>query len=178
MLPQIAQENITHSVYGVIKWGALTRRYKKASPYIFNYHCRRIRLGGLKLWALNRAGIPLYLRRGWQSLLHSKEGTATHLNSPLSEYYSLGHWGNTMRLCYKELQRGKIPHCPLPQDQIRRLEVLGFEWSRRWKWIVIEFSHVVYTQLFSLADVAIASYLLYVPQYFKGVNLSRWPNVI
>jgi len=31
---------------------------------------------------------------------------------------------------------------------------------------------------FSLADVAIASYLLYVPQFFKGVDLSRWPNVV
>jgi glutathione S-transferase len=31
---------------------------------------------------------------------------------------------------------------------------------------------------FSLADVAIASYLLYVPQFFQGINLSRWPNVV
>ncbi|VEU33394.1 unnamed protein product [Pseudo-nitzschia multistriata] len=31
---------------------------------------------------------------------------------------------------------------------------------------------------FSLADVAVASYLLYVPQFFQGVSLSRWPNVV
>lgn len=31
---------------------------------------------------------------------------------------------------------------------------------------------------FSLADVAVASYLLYVPQFFKGIDLSRWPNVV
>ena len=31
---------------------------------------------------------------------------------------------------------------------------------------------------FSLADVAVASYLLYVPQFFQGVDLSRWPNVV
>jgi glutathione S-transferase/alpha,alpha-trehalase len=31
---------------------------------------------------------------------------------------------------------------------------------------------------FSLADVAVASYLLYVPQFFRGVDLSRWPNVV
>lgn len=31
---------------------------------------------------------------------------------------------------------------------------------------------------FSMADVAVASYLLYVPQFFQGVDLSRWPNVV
>ena len=31
---------------------------------------------------------------------------------------------------------------------------------------------------FSLADVAVASYLLYVPQFFQGVNLARWPHVV
>lgn len=31
---------------------------------------------------------------------------------------------------------------------------------------------------FSLADVAVASYLLYVPQFFQGIDLSRWPNVV
>ena len=31
---------------------------------------------------------------------------------------------------------------------------------------------------FSLADVAVASYLLYVPQFFQGTDLSRWPNVV
>jgi glutathione S-transferase/alpha,alpha-trehalase len=31
---------------------------------------------------------------------------------------------------------------------------------------------------FSLADVAVASYLLYVPQFFRGVDLSRWPSVV
>lgn len=31
---------------------------------------------------------------------------------------------------------------------------------------------------FSLADVAVASYLLYVPQFFRDIDLSRWPNVV
>lgn len=31
---------------------------------------------------------------------------------------------------------------------------------------------------FSLADVAVASYLLYVPQFFRDIDLSRWPNVM
>ena len=31
---------------------------------------------------------------------------------------------------------------------------------------------------FSLADVAVGSYLLYVPQFFQGIDLGRWPNVV
>uniref|UniRef100_A0A7S1FRE3 Glutathione transferase n=1 Tax=Corethron hystrix TaxID=216773 RepID=A0A7S1FRE3_9STRA len=31
---------------------------------------------------------------------------------------------------------------------------------------------------FSLADVAVAAYLLYVPQFFRGIDLGRWPNVV
>jgi glutathione S-transferase len=31
---------------------------------------------------------------------------------------------------------------------------------------------------FSLADVAVASYFLYVLQFFPGTDLSRWPNVV
>jgi len=30
---------------------------------------------------------------------------------------------------------------------------------------------------FSVADVAIGAYLLYVPQFFPSVNLMKWPNV-
>lgn len=31
---------------------------------------------------------------------------------------------------------------------------------------------------FTIADVAVASYLLYVPQFFQDIDLSRWPNVV
>jgi glutathione S-transferase/alpha,alpha-trehalase len=31
---------------------------------------------------------------------------------------------------------------------------------------------------FSLADVAVASYLLYVLQFFPGTDVSRWPNIV
>ncbi|CAL6376096.1 unnamed protein product [Bathycoccus prasinos] len=30
---------------------------------------------------------------------------------------------------------------------------------------------------FGVADVAVAAYLLYVPQFFQGVSFKRWPNV-
>ena len=32
--------------------------------------------------------------------------------------------------------------------------------------------------VFTVADVAIASYFLYVLQFFPGIDLSRWPNVV
>lgn len=31
---------------------------------------------------------------------------------------------------------------------------------------------------FSMADVAVASYLLYVPQFFQGIDLTRYPNIV
>ena len=31
---------------------------------------------------------------------------------------------------------------------------------------------------FTIADVAVASYLLYVPQFFRDVDLSRWPHLV
>jgi glutathione S-transferase len=31
---------------------------------------------------------------------------------------------------------------------------------------------------FTLADVAVASYLLYVLQFFPGTDLSRWPHMV
>jgi len=57
-----------------------------------------------------------------------------HCNTPRysqSEYKSLGQWCSQMRSCYKYIQKGKTPARPLSQDQIVRLEALGFEWSRR-----------------------------------------------
>lgn len=32
--------------------------------------------------------------------------------------------------------------------------------------------------VFTIADVAVASYVAYVLQFFPGVDLSRWPNVV
>jgi hypothetical protein len=59
-----------------------------------------------------------------------------HCNPPYSsssEYKSLGQWCNHVRCCYKQIQEGKTPNRPLSQDQIGRLEALGFEWDRKQK---------------------------------------------
>jgi glutathione S-transferase len=32
--------------------------------------------------------------------------------------------------------------------------------------------------IFTVGDVAVASYIAYVLQFFPGVDLSRWPNVV
>ena len=47
-----------------------------------------------------------------------------------SEYYSLGQWFTLMRGCYKQIQEGETPSCPLLQNQVERLEATGLEWSR------------------------------------------------
>ena len=42
---------------------------------------------------------------------------------------SLGQWCNTMRSAYKKIQQGQKPKKNLTQDQIERLEEIGFKWK-------------------------------------------------
>ena len=60
---------------------------------------------------------------------------AKHRNCNVHKHHSgeskaLGKWCRYMRSSYKKIQEGKTPQSPLSQDQIGRLEALGFEWSR------------------------------------------------
>ena len=59
----------------------------------------------------------------------AKHGHCYVPTSPSSKYYSLGEWCGKMRGAYKNIQQGKTPSIVLWQDQIDRLEALGFEWS-------------------------------------------------
>ena len=54
-----------------------------------------------------------------------------HCNVPKSYSAdpSLGHWSNIMRCTYKRIQRGLTPDNKLSQDQIKRLEQIGFQLS-------------------------------------------------
>ena len=61
----------------------------------------------------------------------AKYGNCKAPKTPSSQYYSLGHWCSEMRSNYKMIQEGKTPHRPLSQDQIRKLEALGFEWRKK-----------------------------------------------
>jgi hypothetical protein len=42
---------------------------------------------------------------------------------------SLGGWRNAMRCAYKKIQQGQTPKRNLTQDEIERLEVIGFKWK-------------------------------------------------
>ena len=42
---------------------------------------------------------------------------------------SLGHWCGTTRYAYNKVQRGQTPRRDLTQDQIERLEKIGFKWT-------------------------------------------------
>jgi len=42
---------------------------------------------------------------------------------------SLGKWCNEIRYCYKKIQQGQTPRRKFTQDQIQRLEEIGFKWK-------------------------------------------------
>jgi len=79
-------------------------------------------------------------------------------------------WANASLdpICFLETPEGKVYDTGLKKPN-RRIDTLESLLSDR------EF---LVDGGFSLADVAVASYLLYVPQFFSGIDLSRWPNVV
>jgi len=60
----------------------------------------------------------------------AKYGHCNVRETPSSEYKSLSQWCSQMRVAYKKLQEGKTTARSLSQDQIVRLEALGFKWIR------------------------------------------------
>merc|ERR1719491_1023117 len=79
-------------------------------------------------------------------------------------------WANASLdpICFLETPDGKVYDTGLKKPN-RRIDVLD---------TILSESEYLLPSGFSLADVAVASYLLYVPQFFGGVDLSRWPNVV
>ena len=79
-------------------------------------------------------------------------------------------WANASLdpICFLETPEGKVYDTGLKKEnrRIRRLD----EILSKQEWLV--------DGGFSTADVAVAAYLLYVPQFFQGIDLSRWPNVV
>lgn len=78
-------------------------------------------------------------------------------------------WANASLdpICFLETPDGKVYDTGLKKPN-KRLSQLDQMLSKR-KYLLGE--------TFSLADVAVASYLLYVLQFFPGVDLSPWPNM-
>ena len=60
----------------------------------------------------------------------AKHGHYNVSTSTSNEYKSLFFWCGIVRYSYKQIKEGKTPRHPLSQDQIERLEALGFEWRR------------------------------------------------
>jgi len=80
-------------------------------------------------------------------------------------------WANASLdpVCFKETPEGKVYDTGLRDPNQRRILKLEEILSKQ---------EYVVSNEFSLADVAIASYLLYVVQFFPDVKLSQWKNVV
>ena len=86
-----------------------------------------------------------------------------------SNAYSWVLWANASLdpICFKEDANGRVIDTGIKNETkgMRRLdEVLS---KREW----------LSGDEFGVADVAVAAYLLYVPQFFQGVSFKRWPHV-
>jgi len=79
-------------------------------------------------------------------------------------------WANASLdpICFLETPEGKVYDTGLKKPN-KRIDALD---------AILESREFLVEGGFGLADVAVASYLLYVPQFFKEVDLSRWPNVV
>lgn len=79
-------------------------------------------------------------------------------------------WANASLdpICFIETPEGKVFDTGMKKPN-KRIDVLEKLLSKQEFLVEGEFS---------LADVAVASYLLYVPQFFQGTDLSRWPNLV
>jgi glutathione S-transferase len=79
-------------------------------------------------------------------------------------------WANASLdpICFLETPDGKVYDTGLKQPN-KRIDQLNN---------MLEKQSFLIGDQFSLADVAVASYLLYVLQFFRDTDLSRWPNIV
>jgi len=79
-------------------------------------------------------------------------------------------WANASLdpICFLETPDGKVYDTGLKNPN-RRIDVIENILSKE---------TFLLGDKFSLADVAVAAYLLYVPQFFRDIDLSRWPNLV
>jgi len=79
-------------------------------------------------------------------------------------------WANASLdpICFLETPEGKVYDTGLKKPN-RRIDALDQ---------ILSTQDYLLSDGFSTADVAVASYLLYVPQFFGSIDLSRWPNVV
>lgn len=80
-------------------------------------------------------------------------------------------WANASLdpICFLETPEGKVYDTGLKNPKQKRMLALDDMLSKR---------QYIASDEFSTADVAIASYLLYVVQFFPNVNLAQWTHVV
>merc|ERR1740138_244125 len=80
-------------------------------------------------------------------------------------------WANASLdpICFLETPEGKVYDTGLKNPKQRRIVKLDDMFSKQ---------QFIVSDEFTLADVAIASYLLYVPQFFPDVKLGQWPHLV
>lgn len=102
--------------------------------------------------------------------VYSKGDTEKDSESRRAAITSWISWANASLdpICFLETPEGKVYDTGLKKPN-KRIDSLDEIFSKQ--------DYLVDGE-FSLADVAVASYLLYVPQFFQGIDLSRWPNVV
>ena len=92
-------------------------------------HIRRLENLGFKWKLMNRNAFEE--RFVELTLFQAKYGHCSPPQTSATPYYSLAIWCNDKRRAYKQLRQGKpLQRSKLTQDQITRLEKLGFEWTR------------------------------------------------
>lgn len=102
---------------------------------------RRLEILGFKWKLINRNAFEE--RFVELTLFLAKYGHCSPPQTSATPYYSLAIWCNDARRTYKQLQQGKhLRRSKVTQDQIVRLEKLGFEWTRSSKtYQIIEDDH-------------------------------------
>jgi glutathione S-transferase/alpha,alpha-trehalase len=80
-------------------------------------------------------------------------------------------WANASLdpICFLETPEGKVIGTGLKNPKQKRIVKLDDMFSKQ---------EYMLSEGFTLADVAIASYLLYVPQFFPDVKLGQWPHLV
>jgi glutathione S-transferase len=103
--------------------------------------------------------------------LHQTYGPTTLTNAQRAAITSWITWANASLdpICFLETADGKVYDTGLKRRPNKRIDRLDT--------ILSEQDYLV-KGVFTLADVAVASYLLYVIQFFPDVDLSAWPAIV
>jgi hypothetical protein len=114
------------------QWCSNLRRYGKETREgkIPNYILSEDQIGRLEALGFDCSNKSTFDSRFVELIaFKAKHGHCSAPRTSSSEYKSLGQWCNRMRSYYKQIQKGKIPTGALSQDEIEKLESVGFEWN-------------------------------------------------